>query len=77
MLHLNTKGVEVFISLYKNNNRESFWDNYDLVLWDKNPNGFNHIKGLFRKDSWGISNRFQVNNEGVWILPVKYVKHFR
>ena len=77
MLHLNQEGVEVFISRYKNNHRESYWDNYGLVLWDKNPNGFNHIKGLFRKNAWGLAEKFQVNNNGIWVLPKRYVRYFR
>lgn len=77
MLYLNEDGVEVFISRYKSNNRESYWDNYDLVLWNKTPNGFSHAKGLFRKNAWGMFERFQVNSRGLWVLPKKYVKHFR
>lgn len=77
MLHLNEHGVEVLMSRYRNNHKESYWENYDLIVWDKNPNGFSHVSGLFRKNAWGLIQRFQVNDEGVWVLPKKYVKYFR
>lgn len=77
MLHLNEEGVEVLKLRYENNYRELYWDNYDVVLWNKNPNGFNSIKGLFRKDSWGLAQKISINNNGMWEFPRSYVKHFR
>jgi hypothetical protein len=62
---------------YNTSNQESYWDNYDLVIWKKDTNGFTNIKGLFRKDSWGVSEKISVNNDGMWRLPKKYVKHFK
>lgn len=77
MLNLTLKGVEVFMKRYNTSNQESYWDNYDLVIWKKDTNGFTNIKGLFRKDSWGVSEKISVNNDGMWRLPKKYVKHFK
>lgn len=77
MLNLTLKGVEVFIERSKTNKQESYWDNYDLLIWKENPGGFTSVKGMFRKDSWGITERVPVNEQGIWKLPVKYVKHFK
>lgn len=77
MLNLTLKGVEVFIERSKTKNQESYWDNYDLLIWKQNPGGFTSIKGIFRKNKWGIADRIPVNEEGIWKLPVKYVKHFK
>ena len=77
MLNLTLKGVEVFIEKSKAKNQEFYWDNYDLMIWKKDQSGFTNIKGLFRKDTWGIAERISANNEGIWKLPAKYVKHFK
>lgn len=77
MLHLTSKGVEVFIERSKTKSQESFWENYDLVIWKKDTNGFTNIKGMFRKDAWGTAERIPVNNNGIWKLPKAYVKYFK
>ena len=77
MLHLNTQGVEVLIKRSKSKNIDPYWDNYDLVIWHKNINGFSNIKGMFRKNMWGIAERFSVGNSGTWKLPKKYVRYFK
>ena len=77
MLHLTLKGVEIFIERSKTKSQESYWDNYDLMIWKKDNGGFSSVKGMFRKDSWGIADRISVNEQGVWKLPAKYVKYFK
>ena len=77
MLHLTLKGVEVFMERSKTKSQESFWDNYDLVVWKKDQSGFTNIRGMFRKDSWGIAERVSVNEKGIWKLPKSYVKYFK
>lgn len=77
MLNLTLKGVEVFIERSKQKNQDSYWDNYDLLIWKENPGGFTNVKGIFRKDSWGIAERIPVNNNGIWKLPKHYVKYFK
>lgn len=77
MLHLTLKGVDIFIERSKTKSQESYWDNYDLMIWKKDSGGFSSVKGMFRKDSWGIADRISVNEQGVWKLPAKYVKHFK
>ena len=74
MLKLNEIGVNLLIKRAKD--VTPYWDNYDLVIWKKDPSGFTSIKVLFR-NTWGIAERISVNNEGVWELPKKYVKYFK
>jgi hypothetical protein len=77
MLNLTLKGVEVFIEKAKTKTQEPYWDNYDLLIWKENSNGFTSVNGSFKKNKWGIVNRVSVNNQGIWKLPVKYVKYFK
>jgi len=76
MIHLYENGVNVFIKRFKSNKNEAFWDNYDLVIWNKNDNGFFSKKGLYR-NSWGVADKLSVTKEGTWVLPKTYVKHFK
>ena len=75
MLNLTQKGVEIFIKKAKN--IEPFWNNYDLIIWKKDPSGFSSIKGMFRNNSWGTAKTVKVNDDGIWKLSKKYVRHFR
>jgi len=75
MLNLNELGVNLFIRRAKD--IYPYWDNYDLIIWKKDPSGFTNIKGLFRNNSWGMAERVPVSNTGVWKLPKKYVKYFK
>jgi hypothetical protein len=77
MLHLTLKGVEVFMERSKTKSQESFWENYDLLIWKQSASGFTDIKGMFRKDQWGVAERISVNENGIWKLPTKYVRHFK
>ncbi len=75
MLKLNELGVELFIKRAKD--ISPYWDNYDLIIWRKDPSGFTNTKGLFRNNSWGITEKVSVNSTGVWELPKKYVRYFK
>ena len=77
MLHLTLKGVEVFMKKSKTKSQESFWENYDLLIWKQSAGGFTDTKGMFRKNQWGVAERISVNENGIWKLPTKYVRHFR
>jgi len=77
MLNLTLKGVEVFMKRSKTKSQESFWENYDLLIWKQSAGGFTDTKGMFRKDQWGVTERISVNENGIWKLPTKYVRHFR
>jgi len=75
MLNLTELGVEVFIKKAKN--ITPFWDNYDLVIWKKDINGFTNVKGMFKENTWGTAERISVDSNGIWKLPKKHVKHFK
>lgn len=75
MLNLTELGVEVFIKKAKN--IVSYWDNYDLIIWKQDTNGYTSIKGIFKNNTWGTAEKISVNNQGIWKLPTKYVKHFK
>lgn len=76
MLNLTERGVEVFRSRFNNEKQLSFWDNFDLIIWKKDYNGYNNIKGMF-VDSWGVAETVSVNDNGIWKLPKKYVRYFK
>jgi hypothetical protein len=77
MLHLNTLGVDVFIKRYSNLLQDSFWNNYDLIIWEKNASGYFDVNGMYHKDSWGTFKTFILNENGSWRLPKKYVKYLK
>jgi len=77
MICLTQKGVEIFIERYKTVNQNSYWDNYDLVIWKKNINGYTSIKGSFQNNSWGVTDRISVNDKGIWKISKRYVKYFK
>ena len=77
MLYLNPLGIEIFIKRSASNTVDAYWDNYDLVIWKKNNNGYTNKKGMFRRNSWGIADKVSINNQGIWTLPRQYVKYFK
>jgi len=77
MLHLNLLGVDVFIKKANSAKLNPYWENYDLIIWKKNNNGYTNQKGMFRKNSWGVADRVSVENNGIWKLPTQYVKYFK
>ncbi len=77
MLNLNLQGVEIFIKKSQSEKLQTFWENYDLLIWNKNINGYTSKNGMFRKNSWGTAERIAVNENGLWKLPIKYVKYFK
>ncbi len=74
MLNLNELGVNIFIKRAKG--IEPFWNNYDLIIWKKNPKGFSDLNGMFR-NGWGTAQTITVNDDGMWKLPGKYVRYFK
>ncbi len=77
MLHLYENGVEILRKKIPSKNIETYWDNYNFIIWEKNQGGCYSTKGAYRNNSWGIANTISVNNNGVWSLPIKYVKYFK
>jgi len=76
MLNLTSMGVDIFINKAKSKTQDPFWNNYDLVIWNKNSSGYSDKKGMFRKE-WGLAEIIAVNDQGIWKLPKKYVKYFK
>lgn len=77
MLNLTELGVEVFRKRFNNLKQESFWNNYNLIIWKQNPGGYSSVNGMFRNDAWGLIDTVSVNDKGVWVLSKKYVKYFK
>ena len=76
MLNLNLLGVEIFINRSKTKTQQAFWNNYDLVIWNKNSSGYADKRGMFLKE-WGLAETIPVNEQGIWKLPKRYVKYFK
>lgn len=76
MLYLNELGVNIFMRKYNSLMKNAYWNNYDLIIWKKNYNGFFKQNGLFRK-TWGVADKVSVDQNGMWALPKQYVKYFK
>jgi hypothetical protein len=77
MLYLTADGVDIFINKCQARPQDIFWKSYDLIIWKKNENGYSNVAGMYRNNSWGIAEKFSVNENGVWSLPKKYVKYLK
>lgn len=77
MLHLYENGVEILRKKLDSKKIDSYWDNYNFIIWKKDHGGFSNTKGVFRNNNWGIVNEFPVSSKGTWILPLKYVRYFK
>jgi hypothetical protein len=64
MIELNYKEAHDFVT--KNSKRGYFWDGYTIVRWVRNDNGYTMKNGMFKNDTWGISFRSEVSNNGTW-----------
>ena len=77
MLVLTELGADVFIKRSKSDKLDPHWDSYSLVIWKKDPAGYSNKNGMYRKNSWGLVEKFYITDSGTWKLPKKYVKHFK
>jgi hypothetical protein len=77
MLVLTEAGVEIFMKRFEGDTSKSFWDNYNLVIWNKNSSGYTSPSGMFNNNAWGVAHKVSINNDGVWKLNKKYVKYFK
>lgn len=77
MLNLNVTGVDVFIKKTQYENIKTFWDNYDLIIWQKNTGGYTDPNGMYYNNAWGIVKRVSTNRNGIWKIPIKYVRYFK
>jgi hypothetical protein len=77
MLHLYENGVEILRKKLNEKKLESYWENYNLIIWKKDSGGFSNTKGVYRNNNWGIAHEFSVTSKGTWELPLKYVRYFK
>lgn len=77
MLHLYENGVEILRKKISSKNIETYWENYNFIIWKKDTGGYSNTKGVFRNNSWGLADAIPVNEKGTWVLPLKYVKYFK
>lgn len=77
MLHLYENGVEILRKRIYSKDIDTYWENYDFIIWKKNIGGYSNTDGVFRNNSWGIANTISINDKGTWSLPLKYVKYFK
>ena len=77
MLHLYENGVEILRKKLSSKSIDTYWNNYDFIIWKKDAGGYSNTKGVFRNDSWGLTNIIPVSEKGTWVLPLKYVKYFK
>lgn len=77
MLHLYENGVEILRKKIINKNVETYWENYNLIIWEKNYGGYSNINGVFRNNNWGIAKVISISKDGTWVFPPKYVKYFK
>ncbi len=77
MIHLYENGVEILRKKIKNKNIDTYWENYNFIIWEKNNGGYSNTSGVFRNNSWGIVKTISVNEDGTWIIPLAYVRYFK
>ena len=77
MLYLYENGVEILRKKINNENLDSYWNNYNFIVWKKDLGVFSNTKGVYRNNRWGIADEFAVTSKGTWDLPLRYVKYFK
>ena len=77
MLYLYENGVEILRKKINNKKMDSYWNSYNFIVWKKDLGGFSNTKGVFRNNSWGIVDEFEVTSKGTWELPLKYVRYLK
>lgn len=65
--------VETFVDEQTQKGNDVSWDGWTLVFFKQNPNGFNDRNGAFKDGKWGVKARVDVDRDGLWKIPVKYV----
>jgi hypothetical protein len=62
---LSLEQAEKFVSYTP----DTWWENYDMIIWTHNPSGWSKKNGKFRNGKWGTAKRVVVNNDGLWKVP--------
>ncbi len=76
-MNIKENKVNKFVKNFKTDYQEAFWDGYTLIVWKKDATGFSNKRGMFRNNTWGLTNRFPLTNGGDWDLPDRYVKYIK
>lgn len=53
-------------------NRGLYWEGWDIIAWNRNPNGATNQNGKFLNGKWGITKRFPLRDNGTWEVPNRY-----
>jgi len=77
VLNLTELGVDILIKKTASDKIDPYWDSYNLIIWKKNANAYYNKNGSFRKNNWGIIEKFEITQDGTWKLPKQYVKYFK
>jgi hypothetical protein len=65
--------ADEFVSTQRSKGIDVSWDGWTMVFWKSNPNGFNDKNGAFKKGRWGVQARVEVDTNGDYRIPVKYL----
>jgi hypothetical protein len=55
--------------LFVKTNINSWWDNYDIIIWKESPGAWSKKSGLIKNGKWGIAKRIPISNDGNWRIP--------
>jgi len=77
MLYLYENGVELLRKRLIEKKLDSYWNNYNFIVWKKDLGGYSNTKGVYRNNNWGIADEFSITPEGTWKLPLKYVRYLK
>lgn len=51
--------------------RDIRWDNYTLVEFTPNDSARFNKNGVWRNGQYGFQRKYEVNDKGLWYIPVK------
>lgn len=65
--------VDSFVSDQRASGSDVYWDGWTMVFWRPNKNGYGDRCGSFRNGRWGVQARVDVESDGTYRIPTKYV----
>lgn len=73
-LNLGEKKIDAFVDEQIALGNDVRWDNYTLVFFRPEPKGIYSPAGAFRNGTWGLENRTDLDNDGIWKIDWRNVK---
>jgi hypothetical protein len=70
-LTLGYDEADKFVS--ENSIRGYFWDGWNIFRWVPNNDGYSKNNGMFRNGRWGLTYKFNLQDDGTWIVKVPNV----